>query len=188
MQGESADSTQFIFDLQGQGNLIAAQGNTTSDTTFVTNSIMIYDKTIQVYHPTLFEVGDFVQLIENDSDLVISNWAIGSTGQLLQITSIEGNQLVFASEIRRNYDLTNMPYLQKIAPVRNVGLEQINIRRLDQTEAQTSHILFDRAHHCWVKCVESYNCNFAHIDIRRGHQVTVFDSYFKDAFDYGGGG
>ena len=188
LQGESADSTQFIFDLDGQGNLITAQGNTTADTTFVAKEIPFLSNSLDVYNPTLFAVGDLVQLIENDSALVASNWAIGSTGQVFVIAAIEGKQVVLASEIRRHYDLANAPYLQKIAPIQNVGIEQISIQRLDQTEAQTSHILFDRAHHCWVKCVASYNCNFAHVDIRRSHQVSVLDSYFKDAFDYGGGG
>ena len=46
----------------------------------------------------------------------------------------------------------------------------------------------DYAAGCRVKCIESHNCNYAHIDIRRSTNIEINGSFFHEAFDYGDGG
>lgn len=188
LRGESPETSRLIFELNEADDLISVRGNITSVQSSLTTDISKGDVVLEVENPELFAVGDFIRIWENDEALVTSSWALHSTGEITRITNIDGHTLFLRNEVRREFKAENEARVTKLNMVENVGIEQLSIERIDQTEWQSSNIFFEYSANCWVKCVESFNCNFAHVDIRMSTNNEVSGSYFHHAFDYGGGG
>jgi hypothetical protein len=137
--------------------------------------------------PRLFSNGDFIKLNPlNDSLLVNDVWALQSTGQIFQILDVQGDSLLLNKPLRRSYD--KLPAIFKLVPRRHVHIKCINIDCVEIGTAQTSNIYLNRAADCSISGVDSYNGNFAHIDIRSSIRISVENSFFADAFSYGSGG
>lgn len=188
--GEGATNTTLTFDLGGAGHAINISGSTgTTDTTSV---ITIGEKTnnfLELNDPSSFQVGDWIKLNQIDTQLVTSNWAEGTVGQITQIEEIVGNKIFISSTLRKTYSLENTPKITKIIPVENVGISCLKIVRVDNTApSQTSNIRFNYAANCWVSSIESSNCTFSHIEARFSSNLKIEKSYLHDAFDFGGGG
>jgi hypothetical protein len=136
-----------------------------------------------------FSINDWVQIIQLDTDLVTSTWAWGTVGQIVQIHDITNNTLVLNSPLRMDYSMSRAPYIRKILPKFNVGIECIKILRTDNTAPeQASNILFNRAVNCWVAGIESQNTTFSHIEAEYSANISVTKSYLNHAFEYGDGG
>lgn len=190
IKGEGADATLFTMDLGGAGHAITMQGNAVnSDTTAFLTSGLKNDSTCTVYNTSLFQVGDWVRLIQDDTDWVTSSWAENRVGQVVQINAINNQEITFSSAFRMDYDNARSPYLMKINPVENSGVECLKVLRVDDTAPeQSSSIFFNYAANCWVLGVESENCTFSHIGSYFSSNLTISQSYFHHAFGYGGGG
>ncbi|MBE9575090.1 T9SS type A sorting domain-containing protein [Flavobacterium proteolyticum] len=188
LRGESANTTFLKFDLGGVNNAIQIQGTQTSTETSLTQTASIATNSIQVTNSSLFQVGDFVKLSDDDTAKVTSTWAIGSTGQILKISSINSNQITFSSPLRRDYLIVNLPKVTKLNMLKNVGVENLSIERLDATASQTSNININRAFDVKVSCVKSIKTNFAHVSVDNATNVVVEGSYFQDGLDYGNDG
>jgi hypothetical protein len=188
-RGAGSDQTTLTFNLNGAGsNLITIQGNTTGVTSGVNSPINKFDTLVTVANSTAFSAGDYVYLNDVDTAVVFSAWAYGSSGQVNQITSVSGNTLILRDECRRSYSLANSPLIRKIAPASFCGIECLKINRLDATTTQTSAVAIRYARDCWVRGVESNNCNFAHVEISWSTDIDISGNYFHHAFAYGGGG
>ena len=88
-----------------------------------------------------------------------------------------------------DYNLNRKPYIKKINPIKNVGIECLKIHRLDSTYPQQSNnIFFNYAVNSWVTGVESENCSYSHLDSKNSANLYVSKCYFHHGFDYGGGG
>jgi hypothetical protein len=88
-----------------------------------------------------------------------------------------------------DFPILRNPYIKKIIPVSNVGIECISFERIDNcAPEQASTIHFDYAVNCWVNGIESNKTTFAHIEASHSSNLSVTHSYFHHAFDYGGGG
>lgn len=188
IQGESANSTTLKFNLGGSNNLIEVKGTQGATTSNFTKTAVKEDTVISVANAASFQVGNFLKIADNDSSKVASSWAIGTTGQIVSIKAIQGNNITLTSPLRRDYLISKNPKITLLNPIKNVGIEKLTIRRLDTTATQTSHININIAANCWVSCVKSYNCNFAHVAIAASSNCSVIGSYFQDAFAYGGNG
>lgn len=190
IKGQGADQTTFTMSLGGSKHAIAIQGSLiASDTTYLTASAAKDSNFMIVFNPGSFSVGNWVQIIQQDSDLVTSAWALKSVGQILKIKSISANKIVFESPFRMEFDINRSPYIVKINPIENVGIECLKIKRTDDTAPeQSSSINFAFAVNCWVNGIESENCTFSHIQASRSSNLSVSKSYFHDAFGYGGDG
>ncbi|MFK7809489.1 MAG: T9SS type A sorting domain-containing protein [Saprospiraceae bacterium] len=189
IRGDGSDLTLLKFDLEGIDDLISVNGENTSLFSNLSEDVSKGEQSISVENASGFIPGDYIRLIQNDSHLVHSNWAIGSVGQIVQIIQVDGNVLLLNSELRRDYQLDDAPKVQKLNMRKNVGIECLKIERLDETNPfHTSNINFEYAAQCWVQGVESTNCNFAHVDIKASSNITLTGNYFHHAFDYGGGG
>lgn len=187
IKGASSEETVFQFH-DVPTHLIQTRGSVASDSIPIAQSIQKGNNYLFTENAASFQEGDLVKIVANDSSLVTSEWAIGTTGQILDIQYINNDILAFQQEFRRDYDLNDNPILVKIEPIKNVGIECLKITRNNATTALTSNIFFENSTNCWVKGVESDHCNFGHIDIRFSSRVTVESGYFHHAFDYGGGG
>jgi hypothetical protein len=188
IKGTGYKTTKFIFDSDIQLDFINIAGTSAKDTFFLTCNLKKGDSLLTITDNMLLENGDLILLIDNDDDKITSEWAKYSTGQICTVINTQGNQVRINDRIRRNYDLSDLPRFIKILPVINVSIENLTIESLNITTNQTSNINFQYAKNCLVKCIESINCNFAHIDINTSTNIQIEGSYFHHAHSYGGGG
>ncbi len=190
IRGQGSEKTIFKMDLGGSGHAIQIQGSTSkSDTTYLISSAIKDSSSLSVANIASFTSGNWIQIIQEDSDLVTSSWAEKKVGQIVQIKEIIGTTIYLESPLRMTYDMSRNPYIQKLIPIENVGIECLKIHRIDDTAPQqSSNIAFIRAANCWVKGVESENCTFSHLRADHSSNLHISQSYFHHAFNYGGGG
>jgi hypothetical protein len=188
IRGESADNTILKFNLGGVNNCFHIEGVQTAFETQVTNDLVKGQSVFNVVDAGNFVIGGFAILSEDDSDKVTSSWALRTSGQVVEIANIVGNQITIKNPLRRNYLVTAGPKLTRINPIKNIGIENVTIHRLDATTNQTSNITINRGSNIKISCVKSFNSNFAHIAINNATNVVVEGSYFQDGFSYGNGG
>ena len=188
LRGKGADSTILKFNLNGSGHAIEIMGSLSNDTSYLTQNAFKDSSSVKVNNSSLFMVGDWVRIIQNDSALINNNWALNTVGQIVEITQIINNELFFDSELRRNYNLNQTPYVKKIEVKENTGIECLKVQREDISTSQVSNIKYSRAVNCWISGIESGNCNFAHIDAEYSSNLSISKSYFHDAQNYGSGG
>lgn len=187
VKGESS-ATTLRFDLGGSGNLIVINGSINSTQLTLSADALKGSYEIELDDASSLNVGDIIRLYQFDEDYMFSSWAYGSLGQVIEIEQINGNTLVLADPLNHHYPLSRNPYVRKLNPKRNIGIECLRIERDDATTGQTSNIYFANAFNCVVRNVESENCNFAHVEVNGSSHVQVEGSYFHHAFAYGGGG
>lgn len=190
LRGASSDSTTFKFDL-GTGNssnAINISGTATTTTSLLTSNAIKDSSFVYVDDASGFTAGDYLKLSFNDSSLLFSTWAYGSVGQIVKIASITANKVFLESPLRLDYDILKNPKATKLNMISGVGIECLKIYRADQTTGQTSNIAYNFADQCWVSGIESYLCNFAHIEINNSTNLSIKGSYFHEAFSYGSGG
>lgn len=190
LRGASSDSTTLKFDI-GIGNssdAINIKGNASNITALLTSNVNKDSSFVNVDDASGFTAGDYLKLSFNDSSILFSTWAYGTVGQIVKIESIASNKIFFENPLRLSYDIVKNPVITKLNMITGVGIECLKIHRADQTTGQTSNINFNYAAQCWISGIESFQCNFSHIEINRTTNVSVTGSYFHDAFAYGGGG
>jgi len=188
LRGASTEETTLTFDLGGSGDLILAQGSITSAVSHLTTDPVKDDHYILVDDASLFSANDHVQLIEEDDSLITSSWALHTTGQIVVIDEISTDTVFLKSPLRRAFQTSKECRIVKLNPVHTIGIENLKIDRRDATATQTSNIALYLVVNSWISCIESYNSNFGHIEIRRCSNVDVEGSYMQDAFAYGSGG
>ena len=188
LRGESADSTIFNFHITTNSSLINITGTLTSDTFRLSSDANQGSSYFILYQSSGIQVGDLYKIVDNDSALVTSSWALYSTGQLVTIDSIIGNRIIITSELRRKFMLSKKSWIQKINPVKNVAVKNITLICGQATNNHTANIYMNYASNCQIKCIQSQKANFAHIDVRNSTHILIEGSYFKDAWSYGGGG
>ncbi len=189
LRGAGADSTVFMMDLGGSGHAIDIAGTVALDSSRIVQTALKNSSVLQVWDVTGFTAGDWVQIKQMDNDLATSSWSFGQIGQMVHIDSVVGNQLFLSSSLRMDYDSIRMPYIQKIIARKNIGIECLKIKRLDDPAPQQAcNIQFKYAVNCWVTGIESENCTFAHLKVENGSNIYIARSYFHHGFDYGGGG
>ena len=190
LRGDGATSTTLKLDLGGTSHGIIIHGTqVNSDTSSFLYSATKDSNFIEIIDASNFNVGDWVRIIQDDISFVTSSWANGTVGQIVQITSILNNIVYFASPLRLSYNITLKPYIKKINPIKNVGVECLKILRLDDTDPeQASNIHYSRAVNCWINGIESEDCNYSHVKAEYSSNLHVSRSYFHHGFDYGSGG
>ena len=190
IKGAGALNTTFTMDLSGANHAIKAQGVLLSSvSTNFSQSGTKGDEFINVDDSSSFSVGDWVQIFQDDSSFITSSWAANTIGQILEITAIDGNKIEFNSSLRLDFDISKIPNIKKINPVKNVGIECVKIKRIDDTApTQTSVVYFEYAVNSWVTGIESEKTTFSHIEAKHSSNLYVAKSYFHHAFDYGANG
>lgn len=188
LRGGDASSSILHFDLGGQHHAINISGSASADTALLIATAFRGDETITVHNPSLFKAGDYVKLVDVDTALVTDDYAATHAGQILQIKEINGNNIRFNSELRRNYYLENQPKIRKLNIKTGVGIECVGIKRLDSTKSKTANIYMEYAADCWVTGVQSDTANFAHIEIANCSNAAVTGCYLQNSFSYGPNG
>ena len=188
--GEGHTATRWEFEMAGTLNhCVNISGSTFSgDSSSVKKDAGRGTNTVEVQSAAAFKTGDWVYLQCNDSAFMASSWAYRSLGQILRITAVNGNTISFHSPFRFNYVLPLKPVITRIVPRQGIGVECLAISRKDATSFQTSLLAFDKAVQCWVKGVEGDSTNYAHVELNRCANISIYNSWFHHAFGYGGGG
>lgn len=190
LRGASSDSTTLKFDIAigNSSDAINITGTASNTTAMITSNADKDSSFINVDDASEFTAGDYLKLSFNDSSILFSTWAYGTVGQIVKIESIASNKIFFTNPLRLSYDIVKNPEITKLNMITGVGIECLKIHRADQTIGQTSNINFNYAAQCWISGIESFKCNFSHIEINRTTNISITGSYFHDAFAYGGGG
>ncbi|MFT4680460.1 MAG: hypothetical protein ACI9YU_000288 [Flavobacteriales bacterium] len=185
--GESNNS-KLVFNLGGTGHCIEMAGGQSLDTVWVASPVTKGEMELEVANPSLVSAGEMLRIGMTDDDLVTSDWALGFVGQCVMIESITGNTVHLQDPLNLNLELARQPFAVRIIPRVNAGIECLSIERLDDAVDHYINIDIERAFNCKVKSVISDKTVFAHVGISSSCHIEVIDSYFKNAFSYGGGG
>lgn len=188
LKGASANQTRLVFDLKGGNNLIEIKGTISNEIQWLSTPLRKDSTAVRDTKAGNCKVGDYMLIIGEDSTLVTSSWARFSTGQINKVIRVSNDKIDFNKPFRKSVSLSDAPRIIKIIPIEFAGIECLGIERKDKTANQTSNIFFDYAANCWIRGVNSYNCNFSHTTIQNSSQISVSSSHFSGAFDYGGGG
>lgn len=182
----SSPSTLIFESVFGQSDLISFKGAVFEE--LETEVIALKGMNYLILSSSQFplQLGDLIYIKDNDSDKITSNWAQGSTGQLIHVVEVVGDTVFFDAELRRNY--SDIVTLQKIQPVVNAGLERLSILNRSYSSLQLSNITFVFADNCFIRCVNSFKCNFSHVKLSFSSHIEVSRSIFEEGFDYGNGG
>jgi len=188
LQGFSAEETRLEFDLGGNHHLIEANGETIGAPIPISQDLSRGNTTISLSQVSDIQEGDYLEIRDQDGDLVTSDWALGSTGQIVRVAQVANGIITIDSPLRRDFLVKNQAQVIRIDPISHLSIESLGLIRLDSTETQTSHIFWNYVVESSISCIESYFSNFAHVDLRHTARCEVSGNYFQEAFRYGGGG
>lgn len=188
LQGVNAQNTTLKFNLGGSGNAIEMSGKNRSNYHMLTADARRNDRILKLKDSGIVQAGELLYLLDDDSTLVTSTWAFGTAGQMVKVDSVRGKTLFLSSALRRDFLLAKRAKILRIIPVANSGIEYLSLIREDASSGQTSNVNMEYSTQCFMRCVESYNCNFAHVAISYSAFNTVEGCFFKDGFSYGSGG
>lgn len=192
LRGIDSLSTQLIIDFGGEPqDAINISGAVASDYQLIENGYEKGSTSIIVNDGAVFQSGDYAELIEDNGDWYTepASWAENSVGQIIKITEVDGNTLLFENELRIDYKESLIPRIRKISPTTNVAIEQMRIERLDEPgDGAGSNIDINLAANVRIKDIESDKSVGSHINVHRSTQVWLTGSYIHHAFTYDGSG
>ncbi|MCG3165753.1 MAG: hypothetical protein POELPBGB_01528 [Bacteroidia bacterium] len=194
LRGEGVEATFIKLNMGGS----AINGFQTSGSINGTEVAVISGYTkgstqlvIDGIHENYFAEGDYVELRQTNGtwDTNPATWATYSVGQVAKITAVAGTTITLNQQLRIDYDVALNPHLRKTTPITNVGIECMNIQRVDEPVSGAGYnILFSNSANCWVKGIESNKSVGSHVMIENSTNIEVRSSYFHDAFTYDGSG
>jgi hypothetical protein len=188
--GDGHGVTRLQFNMNGTLNhcinIVGTEVN--ADTSSFTTPCVRDSSRASVINASKFKAGDWVYLQCNDSAYMASTWAYRSLGQVMQVKTVNGNQLTFYSPFRFNYVKKLRPVIKRMLPRKVIGFECLALKRMDPTTFQTSLLAFDRAVQCWAHGIEGDSTNYAHMEFNRSSSISVTNSWFHHAHGYGGSG
>jgi len=191
-KGEGAGLTTLIFNLGvSGGNCInVARGQSNSfvhvDSGYAKDSRLLY-----IANASGFNNGDYAELVENNGawNVVPISWADNSVGQVVKIDSVSGNMLYLNHALRINYSSSLNVRIQKVLPRVNVGLECLEITRIDSTAPSVNYMVyFNYAANCRMIGVESDHSLGAHVWAEQSTSLDIHGCYFHHAYKYDGAG
>jgi hypothetical protein len=141
---------------------------------------------------SLFTVGEFAEAQQENDPVVMytrpewkQEWSEDAVGQLLEIASVDGNELTFASTLHYPYDQEQDPVIRPVQLVEYVGFEDLYIEKM-VPEGHT--FLFRNAAYGWLKNVESYHTRKSHVEVISSLGLEIRECFMHRSFHYGGGG
>ena len=189
-RGAGADSTSLNFDFNGGGfNCIEVFKYQSGSWSSALSPCLKGSDYIILDSIQNFNVGGYCEIVQDNGawDTIPAVWAAESIGQLLKITSISGDTLFIEHSLRFDYDSVLDPRLRMVNPAEDVGIECLQIRRIDAPTGNAGYnIYMSYAANCWIKGLESNKSAGAHALILRSTNVEISGSYFHDAFSFTG--
>jgi hypothetical protein len=188
LRGEGSKNTQIQFDLAGSGNCIQASGGDQKVSYTISEIGNRNENWFTSADASNVSKGDWIRIIQGDSNLIYSSWSKNYIGQISQVTNIIDDKVFINSPLSLKYSKTQGLIFKKLNVVERVGIEDLEIVRNDKSSSQTNNISFTYVVNSWIGGVASKNCNFSHVTLAKSANNLITGCHFKDGFDYGGGG
>ena len=196
LRGEGPDKTHLIFngpDSRREAITIKAPGAWSKKKDYeIESGLARGSRRLTLAAIKGIEKGQTVWIFsENDPEKMYTRprwkvgWAENSMGQVAQITAVDQHTIEIDVPLRLTYRKSLRPRLVVIEPITNAGLENLHLKRLDQSEHHLVYVV--EALNCWVRNCELEFCMRAHVWISRSRFVTIENNYFHHAWDYRGG-
>ena len=102
IEGAGTEATHFIFNLGGAGSAFSVSGS------IAQNAVSVEGPLQKNQHFLLcpqhnFSAGDWIYQQADDTTLVTSSWAIGTTGQINQVLHVSNDTIFLKTPLRRAY-------------------------------------------------------------------------------------
>jgi len=193
-QGDGTNS-EFIFQVGKANTCFSISGSKSGDKEKLKNEISKGDQQLTVNNGSIYSVGDWIKYFEYNFPVQkVRKWP-ECVGQITQIAEPPSGNIIKLSEpASKNYSASYGPYIQKINPVQNIGIEKLKITRLDNGKPSNdpwengSNINFAYAVNCWIKGVEMNSTCRHHILISNSAHIEISGCYIHDAKNIGDGG
>ena len=195
LRGAGPDKTHLVFDLPETtfAGAIQLHGRIREAGVPVDGTVQAASRTIATTGDTRLAAGQTILLFSvNDPDLMYTRpewneaWAGESPGQLLRVIGASDGVIETDTEVRLTHEAGLNPRISIIEPIAHAGVEDLSLARLDRSEDYIIGI--QNAVNCWVRNIASDTCMRGHVWIDASRFVTVSDSIFHHAYDYGDGG
>ena len=106
---------------------------------------------------SLYSAGNYAEIMQTNGawDTQPVSWADNSIGQIMHITSVNGDTLFFDEALRINYDYSLNPRIHRVDPRIEVGIECLKIERVDDSPVGVNfNVNLSYAANCWITGVE----------------------------------
>ena len=113
-------------------------------------------------------------------------WAENLVGMMNEIEHIEGDTLFIKYPAPINFR-ANKVKIKPAQMIQDVGFENFSLFAANPS-MQRHNFFFGHAVNCWIKNIESHYTGKYHVSIEQSLKLSIKDSYFHKAYNYGGGG
>lgn len=104
----------------------------------------------------------------------------------VRVEGTDGNRIVLGQPLRLEFPVADGSYVQKVAPIRRCGIEDLYIEQTEDLWITT--VLFSNAWECWARGVRVRMCGRNPIYAHVAKWCEIRDCVFDDAWYKGGGG
>lgn len=197
LRGEGSDKTHLLFDLTGiSRHALYIRNQTSGSWIDIKGGFTRGSTSLTLANASAFTPDSFAEVQQtNDPNIMYTaplwkqDWAENSVGEIVKVVSVTENSITLASPLQSDYREDLKPQIRTIGVVKNAGIENLHIKRLDQPEGETKNIInFSNTAYCWLRNVESEHCSRCHIEIVTSYGCEVRENYFHHASYYDGGG
>lgn len=194
-QGDGTN-TEFRFQVGKANTCFSISGSKIGDKEKLASGISKGDQQINVNNAGNYNNGEWIKYFEYLFPVEDYNksWK-ECIGQVTQITDPpSGSILKLLEPASKNYSSRYGPYIQKIKPVQNIGIENLKITRLDDGKPSNdpwengSNINIAYTVNSWVKGVELSSTCRHHILVSNSAHLEISGCYIHDAKNIGDGG
>lgn len=191
LRGERPSNTTLTLEHISNGIVISkSQGSAPQP---IVSGAETHSSTVVVTTGADFAPGDYAEINEDPLPAWNANTDWGNLiGQIVRITAVSGNELTLERPLRLTFPAEQNPWIRKITPVTEAGVENIKITRVMMgTEVQRnnrSSIYFGFAARCWVRGVEMENGFGTNIDAEYSTKLSVTGCFIHNALEWDGGG
>lgn len=193
LRGEGSNATHF--DFYSDNGCMAIKGRASGSFVSIQGGLQKDASQIVVANASDFHTGDGGMIRQEDIEAVdpTGEWAESSwvpeyvVGQMVKIVAVNDNTLTIDPPLNFGFSLEKHPEIQPVDYVRQVGIEDLHIKRIN-TGVISNNINIDYAADSWIKNVESDFTQKYHISISRSLHLEIRECYIHDALSKGDGG
>ncbi len=191
IRGQSPEKTKFIsytnsnlfIIYKSQGNLDKTEYQAKLDKT--KNYLLVSGDS------SYFKKGNYIEIYRRNDSTIIKkewkkDWARDLLGMMNRVHEIRKDTITLAFPIEINY-LTDRIYVKQVQMIEQVGFENFSI--VSKNPKMNGHnFLFINAVNSWIDNIESAYAGRYHVSLRNSLKISIKNSYFHHAYNYGGGG
>ncbi len=182
IKGDGSDKTTLFFPNSYKGKAIQIRAEQYSVFQEIYAGYFRDDQIIYT-NTNGYNVGDYIEIID---DFPLE---FGQIGQIEKVINKTGTQLILENKLAISYDYgSTHPQIRKLAPIKNVGVEDLLIQRENTTGLWENTIDYQYAADCWILGVESYIAYKHHIGINASTAIEIRGCYFHHVSGHGEGG